>query len=67
MQHLAPRIKARVVMATGLLDSTCPPSTQFAAYNKIASEKEMMLYPDFGHEGMLGQDEIIFQRMMALR
>ena len=67
VQHLAPRIKARVVMATGLLDGTCPPSTQFAAYNKIASEKEMMLYPDYGHEGMLGQDEIIFQRMMALR
>jgi cephalosporin-C deacetylase len=54
VQHLANRIEARVLMATGLMDTICPPSTQFAAFNKIQSEKEMVLYPDFGHEHLPG-------------
>jgi cephalosporin-C deacetylase len=32
------------------MDTVCAPSTQFAAYNKITSSKEMVIYPDFGHE-----------------
>ncbi|MGN1367471.1 MAG: acetylxylan esterase [Aristaeellaceae bacterium] len=35
---------------TGLMDNICPPSSQFAAYNKLSCEKEIVLYPDFGHE-----------------
>jgi cephalosporin-C deacetylase len=50
VQHLAPRIRARVLMTVGLMDTICPPSTQFATYNKIRSPKEMVIYPDFGHE-----------------
>ena len=50
VQHLAARIQARVLMAVGLMDTVCAPSTQFAAYNKITSSKEMVIYPDFGHE-----------------
>lgn len=51
-QHLAHRIKARVRMFTGLMDNICPPSTQFAAYNKMVCEKDVVIYPDFGHEGL---------------
>lgn len=54
VQHLAPRIEAEVLMAVGLMDTVCPPSTQFAAYNKIASPKALAIYPDFGHEGLPG-------------
>ena len=50
VQYLVSRIKAEVMFTTGLMDSVCPPSTQFAAYNKINSKKELMVYPDFGHE-----------------
>jgi cephalosporin-C deacetylase len=50
IQHLAPRIKAEVLMTTCLMDQICPPSSQFAAYNKIASKKSLTVYPDFGHE-----------------
>src|SRR5690242_10445459 len=53
-QHLAHRIRADVLMAVGLMDDICPPSTQFAAYNKIESQKEMLIYPDFGHESLPG-------------
>lgn len=48
--NLAHRIRARVKMFTGLMDTICPPSSQFAAYNRITSEKSIVLYPDFGHE-----------------
>ena len=54
VQHLAPRIRAKIMMGCGLMDKTSPPSSQFAAYNKITSEKEVVIYPDFGHEGLPG-------------
>ena len=66
VQHLAPRIRARVLMGTGLMDTICPPSTQFAAYNKISSPKTMVLYPDFGHEGLPGFQDRAFQFMARL-
>ena len=61
IQNLAPRIKAKVLMGTGLLDNICPPSTQFAMFNKITSEKEVIIYPDFGHEGLGGHDDLVFE------
>ena len=60
IQNLAPRIKAKVLMSTGLMDKTCPASTQFAAYNKMTCEKSMDIYPDFGHEGLKGADDRVF-------
>lgn len=60
IQFLAPRIRAKVLMGTSLMDTTCPPSTQFAAFNKITSEKEVLIYPDYGHEGLKGHDDIVF-------
>ena len=66
VQHLAKRIRASVLMAVGLIDEVCPPSTQFAAYNKIASKKDLSVYPDFGHEGLPGQADTIFQFMRGL-
>jgi cephalosporin-C deacetylase len=50
IQFLAPRIKAKMQWTTCLMDTTCPPSTQFAAYNKLTCEKEMIIYPDYAHE-----------------
>ncbi|MBR2465881.1 MAG: alpha/beta fold hydrolase [Clostridia bacterium] len=66
LQFLAPRIKAKLLMCTGLMDTTCPPSTQFAAYNKITSEKKMLVYPDYGHEDLKGNSDIIFEFMREL-
>lgn len=66
VQNLAPRIKADVLMASALSDKICLPSTQFAAYNKIISEKSMELYPDFGHENLPGFWDHAFQFMLNL-
>lgn len=66
IQFLAPRIKAKVMMGTGLMDTTCPPSTQFAAFNKMNCEKKVVLYPDYGHEGLKGHSDIIFKFLREL-
>ncbi len=66
LQHLVKRIGGDVLMLTGLMDTICPPSTQFAAYNKITSPKKMIIYPDFGHENLPGSADIIFDYMMGL-
>ena len=66
IQHLADRIKGEVLMATGLMDTICPPSSQFAAYNKIKSKKEIALYPDFGHENLPGFEDLKYQFMLGL-
>lgn len=66
VQHLAPRIRSEVRMAVGLMDQICPPSTQFAAYNKITAEKSLVIYPDFGHEGMPEQGDDTFTFMMGV-
>ena len=60
IQHLAPRIRAEVLMPVGLMDTVCPPSTQFAAYNKITSPKSLLVYPDFGHEDLPGASDAVF-------
>lgn len=66
VQHLTPRIKGEVMMGIGLMDTICPPSTQFAAYNKIRSKKSLRVYPDFGHELIPGHADDIFQFLSDL-
>lgn len=62
IQNLASRIKAKVLWITALRDSICPPSTQYAAYNKITAEKDIILYHEFGHEYLPGHGDLVFQR-----
>jgi len=66
VQHLAPRIRAEVFMAVGLMDTICPPSTQFAAYNKITAPKSLAVYPDYGHESLPDISDRIFNFMQGL-
>lgn len=61
VQHLMPRVQAQVLMGVGLMDTICPPSTQFAAYNRIPAAKSHVLYPDFGHDGLPGSNDIIYE------
>lgn len=66
IQNLTPRIEAEVLMGTGLMDTICPPSTQFAAYNKITSKKDVVIYPDFEHEALPGFADRTFEFMASL-
>ena len=53
-------------MAIGLMDTICPPSTQFAAFNKIVAPKELAIYPDHAHEGLPGWSDRVFQFMLEM-
>lgn len=66
VQNITKRIKGKILMATALMDQVCPPSTQFAAYNKITSEKEVVIYPDFGHEGLPGFTDTIYKFITSM-
>ncbi len=66
VQHLAKRITAEVLMGCGLMDRVCPPSTQFAAYNKVSSKKRVVIYPDFGHETLPGFGDAAFEFLAGL-
>ena len=65
-QHLADRIAAEVLWQIGLMDTICPPSTQFAAYNRVKARKNLLIYPDFGHEGLPGSNDRIFNFLADL-
>jgi cephalosporin-C deacetylase len=66
VQHLAGRIRGEVLMITGLMDMVCPPSTQFAAFNRITAQKRHVLYPDFKHEDLAAADDIVYEFMGGL-
>ena len=65
IQFLADRIKGDVLLGVGLMDTICPPSTQYAAFNKIKSPKRAEIYPDFGHEGLPGLHDKIYQFLLG--
>ncbi|MEG1925902.1 MAG: acetylxylan esterase [Ruthenibacterium sp.] len=46
------RIKAEVLWLQGAKDTQCPPITQAQAFEDINSKKEMLIYPEYGHEIM---------------
>ena len=61
IQNIANRIEAKFLMLTALMDDCCPPSTQFAAYNKITSDKNVIFYHDYEHERLPEADETAIQ------
>ncbi len=67
IQHLAQRIRSEVLMGITLMDNICPPSTQFATYNKITAKKEALIYRDFGHESLPFFNDRSFRFMMGLK
>jgi cephalosporin-C deacetylase-like acetyl esterase/glutamate formiminotransferase len=50
LKNFMPAVKAKVIMAMGLLDNFAPPNTELAAYNNIPGEKKLFIYPNLGHE-----------------
>ncbi|AIQ64832.1 acetyl esterase [Paenibacillus stellifer] len=66
IQNLAPRIEAELLIGVGLMDNICPPSTQFAAINKMPAPLTLEIYPDFGHEDLPGMNDKIYQFLKTL-
>ena len=66
VQNLAPRIRAETLLTMGLMDTVTPPSTVFAAYNKITAPKRLVLYPDFTHEVLPGMNDANYAFLSGL-
>ncbi len=49
--NFATRAKAQALFSAGLMDTICPPSTVFAAYNHYAGPKEIKVWRYNNHEG----------------
>jgi cephalosporin-C deacetylase len=47
--NLAPDVRCPVLCSVGLLDTICPPSTVYAAFNHLGGPREMRIYPFNGH------------------
>jgi cephalosporin-C deacetylase len=49
--NFAVRAKALALFSVGLMDTICPPSTVFAAYNHYAGPKDLRIWQFNNHEG----------------
>jgi len=49
--NFASRARARALFSAGLMDTTCPPSTVFAAFNHYGGPKEIRTWHYNNHEG----------------
>jgi len=47
--NFASRSRADAIMSVGFIDSTCPPSSCYAAYNQLSGEKQIINEPLMGH------------------
>lgn len=47
--NFASRFKGEAILSAGFIDTTCPPTTCYAAYNQLKGEKQMIDKPQMGH------------------
>lgn len=62
---LAAWAQAPALMSVALMDTVCPPSTVYAAYNAYAGPKAIQTYPFNDHEGGQFHQEAIQLRWLA--
>ncbi len=63
--HFAPRVRARSLFSVALMDPACPPSTVFAAYNRITAPNDIRIYEYNEHEG--GGSFQLIERLRAVQ
>jgi cephalosporin-C deacetylase-like acetyl esterase len=64
--NFAKRLHAPVSVAFGYNDVTCPPTSMFAAYNVIPTEKELHLQLEMGHPASVEFNKQYFARIMQM-
>ena len=53
-------------MVTGLEDEVCPPSSQFAIFNRLETTKEMRILTDYGHDALNVQvNDYVFDYLLG--
>ena len=48
--NFAARTQARALLTVGFIDTTCRPTSVYAAYNNLQGTKEILTFPLMGHE-----------------
>ena len=52
VKNFASRIRGEITLVCGLQDDVCPPSTQYAIYNRLLAKKKLYILPEYGHEAL---------------
>ena len=66
----AARARAPAIFSVGLMDTICPPSTVYAAYNHYGGQKQISVWPYADHEGggsHQHQERLAFLEGLGLR
>ena len=48
--NFSKKLKCELLIGTGLLDTICPPSTQYAVFNNANCNKKHLVFHKYGHE-----------------
>lgn len=64
--NFARRVRCPALLSVGMMDTICPPSTVFAAYNALPAEKDIRVYEFNEHDGG-GSVQTIEKLRMAIR
>lgn len=65
IQYLASRVKGDILWGIGLADTICPPKTQFAVFNQLSGTKEMIAFPEYGHEYIPQFGDIVRKKLIG--
>lgn len=66
VKNMAQRIKNPVLMVTGMDDDVCPPSTQYAIFNRLEGQKHHYVLPEYGHEALnVGVNDLIYDFLIG--
>jgi cephalosporin-C deacetylase len=62
--NFATRCKAEAIMSVGFIDSVCPPSSCYAAYNALLGKKSIINEPLMGHAAPVHIQTAFFARVL---
>ncbi|MGV3486628.1 MAG: acetylxylan esterase [Planctomycetaceae bacterium] len=62
--NFASRCRAQAILSVGFIDTVCPPSSCYAAYNSLLGEKRMLNEPAMGHAAPPAIHEAFFRRVL---
>ncbi|MEZ5944036.1 MAG: acetylxylan esterase [Planctomycetaceae bacterium] len=62
--NFASRCKADAIMSVGFIDSVCPPTSCYAAYNQLQGKKQILTEPLMGHAAPPHIQEAFFDAVL---
>ena len=65
--YFASRVRVPTLIGMGLIDTVCPPTGIFAAYNSLKGRRELVMMPQAWHSSDKGSHQRYFDRLGAWR